>query len=334
MPKDPSIKQLLMISVRAQSALAKQATETNKLIKQQLAMSGGLGAGARQPRAPAQRPNGNAGRGARQAGPAVLPLDGLSRGLFGPGFRCKVVKVVSAAWFKSVGVTSTGPLPYNKSAPLAMAAVGRNPSDVSERSDFDLEYKGELSRVVSKVKLQMSGIMVDQLLTLYQLPSIVDPGSANPPNLPAHKAPFKVLREPPAAFDANDPRYKYFMSWMAGLDGNELKAFQTPQCRKLLEKDFFARCEAKGLLPPSAQKWNLGSLAYFLLFIMQRLQVKRGASGQDVYGNLKDGSDAIAEVERICAWLMDPIACPTTWPVLLTIRQENPHYGVAPPAVA
>ena len=104
--------------------------------------------------------------------------------------------------------------------------------------------------------------------------------------------------------------------------------------RKLLDVDFFARAEAKGLLPPAAQKWNLGSLAFFLLFIDQRFKVKTGTGGREVYGNLKDGADAIAEVEQICAWLMDPVACTTTWPTLLTIRQQNPHYGVAPPAVA
>ena len=57
------------------------------------------------------------------------------------------------------------------------------------------------------------------------------------------------------------------------------------------------------------------------------LVLKQGTSGKDVYGDLKDGNDAISEVELICNWLMDPIACPTTWPVLLVIRQENPHYG-------
>ena len=62
--------------------------------------------------------------------------------------------------------------------------------------------------------------------------------------------------------------------------------------------------------------------------------MKIGAGGRECYGNLKDGADAIGEVESICAWLMDPIACPTTWPILLTIRQENPHYGAAPPTVA
>jgi len=53
-----------------------------------------------------------------------------------------------------------------------------------------------------------------------------------------------------------------------------------------------------------------------------------------VYGNLKDGADAIAEIERICDWLMDPVACPTSWPILLTIRAENPMYGQVPPATA
>ena len=37
--------------------------------------------------------------------------------------------------------------------------------------------------------------------------------------------------------------------------------------------------------------------------------------------------DAVFEIECICTWLMDPVACPTTWKPLLDIRQENPHYG-------
>jgi hypothetical protein len=35
----------------------------------------------------------------------------------------------------------------------------------------------------------------------------------------------------------------------------------------------------------------------------------------------------IAKTEKVCTWLMDPIMCPTTWPVLLKIRGENPNYG-------
>ncbi len=64
----------------------------------------------------------------------------------------------------------------------------------------------------------------------------------------------------------------------------------------------------------------------------QRLKIKTGASGRAVYGNLKDGDDALVEIERIQEWLMDPIACPTTWRTLLTIRNENPMFGtgVAP----
>ena len=99
------------------------------------------------------------------------------------------------------------------------------------------------------------------------------------------------------------------------------------RCRKLFEVDFFSRAAAKGLLPPAAHKWNLGALAYFILFTQQRLTIKTGAGGSEVYGNLKDGADAIHEIERICDWLMDPIACPTSWPVLLKIRTENPLYA-------
>lgn len=79
----------------------------------------------------------------------------------------------------------------------------------------------------------------------------------------------------------------------------------------------------------------MGSLAYFTLYINSRLTIKTSAGGGKCYGNLKDGADAIAEIERICAWLMDPLACPTTWPVLLKIREQNPFYGGdTPPTVA
>jgi len=104
--------------------------------------------------------------------------------------------------------------------------------------------------------------------------------------------------------------------------------------RKLLQTDFFSRCADKGMLPQAAHKWNLGSLAFFVLFTNQRLKMRRGASGSPAYGNLKDDHTAIYEVEKICDWLMDSVACPTTWQPLLTIRNENPHYGVAQPTVA
>ena len=40
-------------------------------------------------------------------------------------------------------------------------------------------------------------------------------------------------------------------------------------------------------------------------------------------------------INTICAWLIDPIACPTEWNVLLTIRNDNPLYGGdTPPTVA
>ena len=44
-------------------------------------------------------------------------------------------------------------------------------------------------------------------------------------------------------------------------------------------------------------------------------------------GNLKDGADAVAEINNVCAWLMDSTACPTTWPTLIAIRYQNPRYG-------
>jgi len=161
-----------------------------------------------------------------------------------------------------------------------------------------------------------------------ELPSIQDAGQPNPPHLIAHRSPFRALREPAPPFSASDPRFKYFPAWLAQKDATgDLKAFEAPLCRKLFEVDFFSRAAAKGLLPPAAHKWNLGALAYFILFTQQRLTIKTGAGGSEVYGNLKDGADAIHEIERICDWLMDPIACPTSWPVLLKIRTENPLYA-------
>ena len=95
--------------------------------------------------------------------------------------------------------------------------------------------------------------------------------------------------------------------------------------RKLLEVDFFVRSK----LPSNARKWNLASLAAFLLFTRARLTLKTSPGGTTVYGNLKDGTDAANEIETICDWLMDPIACPTTWPILLTIRNQNQLYGTS-----
>lgn len=71
--------------------------------------------------------------------------------------------------------------------------------------------------------------------------------------------------------------------------------------RKLFEVDFFARCQAKGFLPRTAHRWNLGSLAYFILFTQQRLTIKAGAGGSEVYGNLKDTSSLAlrSSVERL-----------------------------------
>ena len=42
---------------------------------------------------------------------------------------------------------------------------------------------------------------------------------------------------------------------------------------------------------------------------------------------MRDDVDVANCVEKICDWLMDPVACPTTWPALHAIRRENPLYG-------
>ena len=53
-----------------------------------------------------------------------------------------------------------------------------------------------------------------------------------------------------------------------------------------------------------------------------RLSIVRRPNDTETYGSLRDDG-VISEIERVCEWLMDPISCPTTWPVLLKIRSEN-----------
>ena len=67
----------------------------------------------------------------------------------------------------------------------------------------------------------------------------------------------------------------------------------------------------------AAFHWNLGTLSYFFLFTKERLTMKQSAGGATVYGSMKDSHDALHEIEQIQAWLMDPVACPTTWATLL-----------------
>ena len=323
--------------------------------------------------------SGGSGGGSGDGGEdsAKIPLDSSYKGLF-KGYRQDVLKAIGPIWFKHVGKTSLK-VPYRQVAPDVMRACNVDPLS-DDRAAFDLWYRSETGKVQSKLKNQMSGLFVDAMLTLYDVPPIVD-ASSNPPHIEAHKTAFALFVKPPPAFNADDARFKYMLSWHAGVDPatNTLMAFNTPQCaaatllpprarlrprlhlhllaanvartrhgclpprpcsrigpllasrsqsrsRKLLDTDFFARCAAKGLLPRSAQRWNLGSLAYFFTFATHRLTIRRGADGSDVYGNLKDDG-ALAEVEHVCEWLMDEHACPTTWPALLAIRRENPMYG-------
>ena len=44
-------------------------------------------------------------------------------------------------------------------------------------------------------------------------------------------------------------------------------------------------------------------------------------------GTLDDRVYTMGKYENLQAWLMDPDLCPTTWPILLKIREQNPGYG-------
>lgn len=326
---NPSLTELLGISVRqAAAARAEQVKQTKLLMK--LLARGATPAGASSRARPDRT---GPRRRAPAPRPSSLPLDGSTR-RFGPGWRKLVQAAILAKWFKVVGAQVLL-LPYQTAAPIAMRAGNLDPTNLDERDAFDLQYKSETSAVGSKGKALLSSIFVEQLITLYQLPPIVDAGVAHPPGMIVHKPAFKALREPPPGFSPADLRYKRMSAWHAALNAsNELMAFETPQSRKLFTTDFFSRVLAKGLLPEAACHWNLGSFAYFCLFADARLTIKQSTAGHAVYGNLKDGADAMIEVERICDWLMDPVACPTTFPILLTIRQQNPLYGNVPAAAA
>ena len=99
--------------------------------------------------------------------------------------------------------------------------------------------------------------------------------------------------------------------------------------RDLLDKEFFVRSK----LPVNARRWNLACLATHLVFAKQRMTLRTSPAGASIYGerrsprrtareshlleqrptlaapafagNIKDGADAVAEINNVCAWLMD-----------------------------
>jgi len=319
----PSIKEILAGVARGLKSMVSALGDTNTFMRRLAPAAHNAPAnGPGRANAPAHVA---AAAAAAAAAPTSLPLDGTTRGLYG-GWRSIVVKAIAPVLFKFIGQRWTT-MPFSTAMPLAMVACNLDPTDPQQRSEFTFHYKSETSKVGSKTKQQLADFFVDQLLTLYQAAVIQDAGSPNPPNLVDHEVSMPALKNPPPGFDATEPRYKMAMAWHASLDANNaLMMFATPQCRKLLEADFFSRCAAKGLLPGSAHKWNLGALAWFLVFTYARLTIVRRANGTKTYGTLRD-EGVITEVERVCEWLMDPVLCPTTWPVLLKIRGENPTYG-------
>lgn len=303
---------------------AEMAESLKKTVPSNAATAGHPGNAARK----AKRDSNKEGKSHK----GVLPLDGSTR-IFG-SWRKLVLVALYPYLFKGIGARWVT-MPFSIACPLAMAACGFDSNDSHQRARFEFCFKSELSRVGSKIKQMMGEFFFDQLLVLFQLPPIKDAASPCPPHLAAHKAAFENLRSPPPGFDGEDTQNKYAAQWMTSLDAtNQLMVFETAECRKLFEVDFFARCVAKGLLPLSARKWNLASLAWFLVYTHARLFIVRRADGSETYGKLRD-DNVLNEIERVCEWLMDPIACPTTWPVLLKIRSENTNYGVsAIPVVA
>ena len=123
--------------------------------------------------------------------------------------------------------------------------------------------------------------------------------------------------------------------------------FAKPQARKALEnwyKLLFLDCNM-----------NLGALSYGIMTFHVKLTLERvGLPGSmPVYGEPNSlcpttrphpfarlltlfsctpstgemDSVKLPQLIRLQAWLMDPDRCPTTWPVLLRIRQRNPQFA-------
>jgi hypothetical protein len=65
---------------------------------------------------------------------------------------------------------------------------------------------------------------------------------------------------------------------------------------------------------------NLERLSAFSCSIEAHLTINN-----NTYGEF-DAAWGAATIEHYQAWLMDPEACPTTWPTLLRIRRENPQF--------
>lgn len=82
------------------------------------------------------------------------------------------------------------------------------------------------------------------------------------------------------------------------------------------------------------RRLNLGKLSTDIETINTRLAIRKNHTGTYFYPEFDNCKD-MSELENIQAWLMDPIACPTTWPTLLRIRTDNPNYaaGAATPTV-
>jgi hypothetical protein len=86
-------------------------------------------------------------------------------------------------------------------------------------------------------------------------------------------------------------------------------------------------------IPAGGRRLNLNNLSFVFIALKARLTFTTldgdGADEKTVYGQLDDRKYTQDKYEAVQIWLMDPDACPTTWPELLRIRAENPNYAPA-----
>ena len=72
---------------------------------------------------------------------------------------------------------------------------------------------------------------------------------------------------------------------------------------------------------------HLYNLTFYLVAVRAKLTFTHNVdSGTYEYGTLDNALYPIMSYESMQDWLMDPDACPTTWPELLRIRSENANY--------
>ena len=194
-------------------------------------------------------------------------------------------------------------------------------------------------------------VPIQQVLQREMMPPILFPRKTKP-YLDQHKVEFAGLLAVPLGYDADDFVFTFntmtcvwMHAWHAEYSPELgcIAAFEKERCVGRARAPVARRCArpqlptSPPLLPPSRSarkvldndianilnvsfRQNLQRLSAFSCSIEAHLTINN-----DTYGEF-DAAWGAATIEHYQAWLMDPEACPTTWPTLLRICRENPQF--------